>query len=142
MGWVFAALGALLVALGVKNWRNRADTSEPAVFATISGLGPMAVALLAFGAVAVNPKNTVLLLASGQAVGTADSPLLVGAGFVLLATLPYTLSVGYALLGGASASDRLDRMRAWLVARNRRIMGIVCLVLGAVLILKGVAVLV
>lgn len=139
MGWVLLALGLLLLVLGVKNWRNRRDTSEPAVFATVTSLGPGAVAFLAFGAVFLNPKNTVLILTGGQAVGSASSPWLVGAAFVVVATLPYTLAVGYALLGGEAANARLDRMRAWLVAHNRLIMGIVCAVLGAVLTLKGIA---
>ena len=65
MGWIFLALGALLLFMGIKNWRNRKDTSEPAMFAKVTGLGPAAVAFLAFGAVAVNPKNTVLLLTAG-----------------------------------------------------------------------------
>lgn len=137
VGWILAALGALLLVLGVKNWRNRADTSEPAIFAKVSELGPGAVAFLAVGAVALNPKNTVLLLAAGQSIGASDNPLLIGLGFTLVATLPYTAAVGYALLGGKTASERLDRMRAWLIRRNRLIMGIVCGLLGLVLVLKG-----
>jgi hypothetical protein len=139
VGWFFAGLGLLLLVIGVKNWRNRADTSEPAVFATVSGMGPGAVAFLAFGAVAVNPKNLVLLLTAGQTVGASPSPLLYGIGFVLMATLPYWLAVGYALLGGEGARVRLDSMRAWLVAHNRMIMGIICVVLGLVLVAKGVS---
>jgi hypothetical protein len=139
LGWVLLALGGVLLALGVRNWRNRADRSEPAVFFTISGMGPGAVAFLAFGAVAVNPKNTVLLLAAGQSVGASPSPLLYGVAFVLMATLPYWLAVGYALLGGEAAHARLDRMRAWLVGNNRAIMGVVCVVLGLVLLGKGLA---
>ena len=139
VGWVFAVLGVVLLLLGITNWRNRADTSEPAIFATVSGMGPGAVAFLAFGAVAVNPKNLVLLLAAGQSIGAASSPWLVGLGFVVVATLPYWLAVGYALLGGPAANDRLDRMRAWLVARNRMIMGIICTLLGLVLVAKGAA---
>ena len=138
VSWVFAVLGIVLLLLGITNWRNRADTSEPAIFATVSGMGPGAVAFLAFGAVAVNPKNLVLLLAAGQSIGAASSPWLVGLGFVVVATLPYWLAVGYALLGGQGANDRLDRMRAWLVARNRMIMGIICTLLGLVLVAKGV----
>ncbi|MGA8046547.1 MAG: GAP family protein [Dermatophilaceae bacterium] len=137
VGAVLAVLGLVLLALGVQNWRRRADTSEPAVFAAVSNMGPAAVAFLAFGAVAVNPKNAVLLLASGQTIGQAASPLLVGLAFVVLATLPYTLAVGYALLGGQAASDRLDRMRAWLVAHNRLIMGVICTALGVLLLVKG-----
>lgn len=139
MGWVFAALGAVLLLIGVRNWQNRADTSEPAVFATVSSMGPAAVAFLAFGAVAVNPKNTVLLLTAGQSVGASGSPLLYGLGFLLVATLPYWLAVGYALLGGVAARDRLDSMRAWLVAHNRMLMGIICVLLGLVLLAKGLS---
>ena len=139
VSWVFIGLGLLLLVLGIQNWRNRSDTSEPAMFAKVTSLGPAAVAFLAFGAVAINPKNTVLLLASGQTVSTASSPWLVGLGFVLVATLPYTLATGYALFGGDAAGARLDRMRAWLVAHNRMIMGVVCALLGLVLTLKGAA---
>ena len=139
VSWVFLALGLLLLGLGIQNWRNRADTSEPAMFAKVTSLGPAAVAFLAFGAVAMNPKNTVLLLASGEMIATASSPWLVGVGFVLVATLPYTLATGYALFGGEASDARLDRMRVWLVAHNRLIMGVVCGLLGLVLTLKGAA---
>ena len=89
----------------------------------------------------VNPKNLVLLLAAGQAIGASDSgsKVLLVAGFVLIATLPYTGAAAYALLGGEAANARLDRARAWLVAHNRLIMAIVLGLLGLVLIAKGVA---
>ena len=112
--------------LGVRNWRNRADTSEPAVLASIAGMGPSAVAFLALGATWVNPKNLVLLLSAGQQVGSTDRPWLWGAVFLLLATAPYTLAAAYSLFGGNAAQQRLDGLRAWLVARNRLIMGIIC----------------
>jgi Sap, sulfolipid-1-addressing protein len=136
---VFAALGLLLLAIGVKNWRNRADTSEPPILATISSLGPAAVAFLAFGAVFVNPKNLPLLLGAGSTIAATSSPLWFGIGFVLLTTLPYSVAAGYSIFGGPSAAARLDRMRAWLIARNRLIMGIICVLLGLVLLAKGVA---
>jgi len=140
MAIALVALGLVLLLVGVKNWRNRADTSEPKVFATISGMGPAAAAFLALGATFVNPKNLVLLIAAGQTIGatTSGSKLLIGGVFVLFATLPYTGAAAYALLGGASANRNLDRARAWLVAHNRLIMGIVCGLLGALLVAKGV----
>lgn len=137
MAWILLALGLLLLVIGVRNWRNRKDTSEPKVFATISGMGPVMVAVLAFGVVAVNPKNTVLLLAAGQTVSQTTAPLFYGAAFLLIGCLPYLLAVGYALLGGDRASARLDQARAWLVANNRFVMAIVCLILGVVLGAKG-----
>jgi uncharacterized protein involved in response to NO len=140
-GIVLAVFGALLLLLAWRNWQSRGDRSEPKVFSTISGMGPAAAGFLAFGAVFVNPKNLVLLLAAGQTIGASDtgSTLLLGAAFVLLATLPYTLAAAYALLGGEAANARLDRWRAWLVAHNRLIMAVVLAVLGLVLLAKGVA---
>ena len=41
------------------------------------------------------------------------------------------------LAGGEAASARLDRARAALVARNRLIIGVLCGLLGAVLVVKG-----
>ena len=35
-------------------------------------MGPAAAGFLAFGAVFVNPKNLVLLLAAGQSIGASD----------------------------------------------------------------------
>ena len=56
----------------------------------------------------------------------------------MLATAPYTLAAGYALLGGERANVNLDRARAWLVAHNRLIMGVICTLLGLLLVVKGV----
>lgn len=141
MAIALVVLGLVLLIVGAKNWRNRADTSEPKAFQTIASMGPAAAAFLALGATFVNPKNLVLLLAAGQTIGaaTSGSKILLGGVFVLLATAPYTLAAGYALIGGVPANRNLDRARAWLVARNRLIMGVICLLLGLLLFVKGVA---
>ena len=139
MAIALIVLGVLLLLVAVRNWRSQADTSEPKVFQTIAGMGPPAAAFLALGATFLNPKNLVLLLAAGQTIGatTSGSKLLTGALFVLLATAPYTLAAGYALVGGAPANRNLDRARAWLIAHNRLIMAVICGLLGALLVLKG-----
>lgn len=142
MAIVLLLLGLVLVAAGVKNWRNRADRSEPAMLATIANMGPGAVAFLSLGATLLNPKNLVLLLAAGQAIAAGNDgieALLVSLLFVAVATLPYTGAVACALLGGADAHRRLDQLRTWLIAHNRAIMGVVCGLLGLLLAAKGVA---
>ena len=50
MAVMLVVLGVLLLLVGVRNWRNRADASEPKVFQTIAGMGPAAAAFLALGA--------------------------------------------------------------------------------------------
>lgn len=136
---VLAVFGLLLLVMGISNWRQRHDTSEPAVFATIAGMGPGAVAFLTLGVTFVNPKNLPLLLGAGATIGATDAPLLTGAVFLLIGTLPYTAAMLYSLLGGEAAQARLDTLRAWLVARNRLIMGVLCTLLGLVLLAKGAA---
>ncbi len=139
---LFLVLGVGLVALGAQNWRNRADTSEPAVMGTIAKMGPAPVAFLALGATLVNPKNLVVLLAAGQTIASATSDgeaLVVGAVFVALATLPYTGATAYAVLGGDHARQRLDGVRVWLIEHNRAIVGVVATLIGVVLAAKGVA---
>lgn len=110
------------------------------MFQKISGMAPAAAAFLALGATFANPKNLVLLLAAGQTIGaaTSGSKVLIGGIFVLIATAPYTGAAGYALLGGAPANRKLDRARAWFIARNRLIMAAICTLLGALVAAKGI----
>lgn len=134
---VLAAFGLLLLALGIQNWRKRDDTSEPAAFAAIAGMGPGPVAFLTLGVTFVNPKNLPLLLGAGAVIGKSDSPLVSGIVFVLVGTLPYTGAVLYSLLGGEGASRRLESVREWMVRHNRMIMAILCTLLGVLLLVKG-----
>ena len=79
----------------------------------------------------------MLLLAAGQTVGAASSPLVAGAVFPVLATLPITGAACHAPVGGTAAEKRLDRTRVWLVAHNRLMTSVVCTLLGAVLLAEG-----
>jgi len=139
-GVVFVLLAALLLALAVMNWRNRADASEMAIFAKIGDMGPKAVLVLAPGATLLNPKNLIILISAGQTIGSTSTgaavivPALV---FVVLATSPFWLATLYALGGGTAAEQHLDALRVWLMAKNRLIMAVVLGVLGLVLLAKG-----
>lgn len=142
-GWVLLVFGVLLLVVAVKNWMNRADRSAPKVLDTISGMGPVAVMVLALGVAAFNPKNLIVLLgagteagASGESVGTIVLALVL---FTLVATAPFSVSVGYLLFGGEQAKVRLDAVREWLTSRNKLIMAIVLGVLAVVLIVQGIA---
>jgi hypothetical protein len=135
-------LGALLLLMAVRNLKNRRDTSEPKVLATIGNMNWIPVLLLTPGTTIINPKNLVILVGAGQTLGThyeAGEALIPGLLFVLLATLPFTATATYALAGGPSAQRRLDAFRGWLIAHNRLIVGIVCLVVGIALVGKNLS---
>lgn len=137
--WILAAFGLLLLVMGISNWRKRHDTSEPAAFAAIGNMGPGAVALLTLGVTFINPKNLPLLLSAGATIDSMEAPWIAGAVFVLVGTLPYTGAMLYSLLGGEQSAATLERLREWLVARNRVIMGVLCTALGILLLVKGIA---
>ncbi len=138
---IFVLLALALLGLAARNWQNRADSSQMAIFTKIGAMGPKSVLLLAPGATLVNPKNLIILLSAGQTIGSTASgtgiilPALV---FVLVATSPFWASTLYALWGGEVAERRLDGLRMWLMAKNRLIMAVVLGVLGLVLLAKGV----
>lgn len=139
-GFVFLLLAVVLLALAAKNWQNRRDAAEMTIFAKIGDMGPKSVFVLAPGATLLNPKNLIILLSAGQAIGSTSSGagvLLPSLVFVLVATSPFWLATMYALWGGAAAERRLDSLRVWLMAKNRLIMAVVLGVLGLVLAAKG-----
>jgi hypothetical protein len=137
-GWVLLFLGALLLLLAFRNFRNRRDTSEPKVFGAIAEMGPFPVFVLAVGVTVFNPKNLAMLLAAGTNAGgsgASTAEIVVALVlFTLLATSPFIVAVGMLVLGGEGAEAGLVRMKEWLIEHNRLIMAIVLAVLGLVLV--------
>ncbi|GLI27405.1 membrane protein [Agromyces rhizosphaerae] len=138
-------LGLLVVAL--RQWRGRpADGEEPDLPKWMGAIDTMtAVRGLGLGVLlsAVNPKN--LLLAAGGGVEIGGAGLDVGAVVVcvvvftaLAASTVAVPVVGY-LVASAAMTEPLGRLREWLVQHNASIMAVLLLVLGVVLIGKGVA---
>jgi threonine/homoserine/homoserine lactone efflux protein len=97
---------------------------------------------LGFVLAAVNPKNLLLAISAGIAVGAAD--LTVGEMVVVIAvfTLIAASTVLVPVLAYLTASQRmgapLGRLRGWLVHNNATIMAVVLLVLGTSVIGKGI----
>lgn len=141
-GWILVILGGLVLLLAWRNFKNRRDTSEPKVFGTIAEMGPGAVFILAIGVGLFNPKNLAILLAAGAQAGASDattSTIVLGLVlFALLATSPFIVAVAMLLFGGEHATERLTRLKTWLIAHNRLIMAIVLGALGAVIVAQGI----
>ena len=141
-GWVLVILGGLVLLLAFRNFRNRHDTSEPKAFGAIAEMGPGAVFVLAIGVGLFNPKNLAILLAAGAQAGASGAPtteIVVGlVAFSFLATSPFIVAVGMLVFGGDDATERLTRMKGWLIANNRLIMAVVLAVIAAVLFAQGI----
>lgn len=145
IAWGKIVLGALMLLLAVRNWRNRpAPGVEPAMPKWMSGIDAMAPGkALGLGVLlaGVNPKNLILTI--GAATGVAQLGLSAGdaagslAVFVVVASLTIAVPVVYYLIGGDRATATLDQLKDWLGAHNAAVMAVLFLVFGVDLIAKG-----
>ncbi|MBS1907194.1 MAG: GAP family protein [Actinobacteria bacterium] len=146
IGVIQLVLGLLLVLLAIKQWRGRPRLGEqaelPKWMAAIDGMRPGAAIGLAFLLSAVNPKNLLVLVAAGAAIGHAGlgagSVTIVIAVFVLIAAISVLVPVLLFLVAPAKAAVVLDRVRIWLVANNAVIMAVLLVVIGAQLLGNGI----
>ncbi len=141
VSWIKVILGALLVVLAAKQWRERGDTSTPKWMEAIDQLTLPKAAGLGVVLAAVNPKNLLLCVSAGVTIGVGG---LAGGGEVV-ALVVFTVlaasTVVVPVVGYALAADRLREplasLKNWLQAQNHQVMAIVLLVMGAVVIGKG-----
>jgi len=139
-------LGAGLLLLALRQWRSRpAPGAEPPLPKWMAGIDSMTAGRafgLGFLLAAVNPKNLLLGAGAGLAIGSAG----LGAGPSALVLLVFTViaaaSVAVPVIAYLAASDRmaapLERLRGWLVHNNATVMAVLLLVIGVVLIGKGI----
>jgi threonine/homoserine/homoserine lactone efflux protein len=143
--WIKIVLGVLLLLLAVKQWRSRPRPGEEATLpkwmsAIDSFTFPKALGL-GFLLSAVNPKNLLMCIAAGTIVG--GSTLATGEQAVAIAvyTLLAACTVMIPVVGYLVASERLhgplEELRVWLQQSNAAVMSVLLLVLGVVLVGKG-----
>lgn len=138
-------LGVLLLLLAVKQWRSRpkngAEAELPKWMQGINSMKPGVGLGLGFALEAVNPKNLLVAVAAGLAIG--QRPFSTGATvvallvFTLIAALTVLISVLLLLLMPAKAAEILEQIKAWLTANNTAIMMVLFVVLGGQLLGKG-----
>ena len=143
--WIKIVLGALLLLLAVRQWRSRPRPGEDATLpkwmsAIDSFTVPKALGL-GFLLSAVNPKNLLMCVAAGTIVG--GSTLATGEQAVAVAiyTTLAACTVAVPVVGYLVASERLraplEELRVWLQQSNAAVMSVLLLVIGVVLIGKG-----
>ena len=145
VSWGKIVLGAVLLLLARRNWRNRpapgAEPTMPGWMARVDSFSPVSAAGLGVILAAVNPKN--LILTVGSATGLAQlglsttDAIVATAVFVVVGSVSIAGPVVYSLLGGTRARASLDSAKAWLAAHNAAVMAALFLVFGVDLIAKG-----
>lgn len=141
--WTKIVLGVLLLLVGVRNWRGRGgEHATPKWMTAIDSFTPVKALGLGFLLSAVNPKNLLMGAAAGVAIGSAGLSL----GDEIIAIVIFTgiaaSTVAIPVIAYLFAADKmrgpLDRRKAWLQENNATVMAVLILVIGVVLIGKGV----
>lgn len=140
--WARIVLGAVLVVLGVRQWLGRrAKDSTPQWMQSIADATPGTALRLGLVLSAANPKIMLLAAAGGLAIGSSE---LDGAGVVLAVALftavaasTVAIPVLLYLVLGERILGPLGVARDWLQANNAAVMAVVIVVIGLLLLVKG-----
>ncbi|WP_049556419.1 GAP family protein [Nonomuraea sp. SBT364] len=138
VSWVKLVLGLVLLGLAGKQWKSRGRPGLPGWMKAIDRLTAVKAAGLGAALAAVNPKNLMMCVAAGVAIAQGGThAVLLLAVFTVLAAC----SVAVPVVVYAVAADRmrapLDRLKGWLEQNNATVMFVLLLVIGVVLIGKG-----
>lgn len=141
--WLRIVGGAALVAYGVKQWLGReASREQPAWMRSISTATPAKAFRLALLLSVANPKVLLLAAAAGLVIGSDDFTARGDVVAVLLFTLVASVSVAVPVLSYTLLGDRvlgpLGAARDWLERNNAAVMAVVLVVIGALLVVKGI----
>lgn len=148
VAWVKIVLGLLLLFVAVRQWRGRprGDVEPPAPrwMAAIDSFTPVKALGLAVLLGAVNPKNLLLAVSGGAAIGSAaggDVAVSITAAvvFAVVASLGVATPVVIYVSMGTRAAALLDGLKTWLIHNNAVVMAVLLLVIGAKMIGDGIS---
>ena len=98
--------------------------------------------ILGFVLAAVNPKNLLMAVGAGVTIGTAGLEVgeivVVTLIFVVIAAITVALPVIAYLAASSKMAAPLEALRGWLVQNNATVMAVLLLVIGVVMIGKGI----
>lgn len=147
-GSIHLLLGAVLVVLSAREFRMRSrslgrSAELPTWIRAIDRLGFWDALGLGILLAAVNPKNLILGASAGVVLGTANLAVSSAVAAIAVYAFVAASTILAPVVGVVVVRDRLhrpiDALRSWLERENAVIMGVVLLVLGVVVIAKGLA---
>ena len=147
VSWIKVVLGVLLLLVGLRDWRKRPKGGEEATLpkwlTTIESITPPKAGGLGVLLSAVNPKNLLLLVGGGVAIAqgatTTGDKAVAMIVFIVIAVSTVALPVILNLTMGQRARGILDSLNNWLKNNNATVMAVLILVIGFVLIGKGIS---
>jgi hypothetical protein len=146
VSWIKVGLGVVLLVVGFRDWRKRPkgddQPSLPKWLTSIESITPVKAGGLGVLLSAVNPKNLLLLVAGGLAIAqgstSSGDKVVAMVVFIVVAASTVALPVVLTLTMGNRARAILGSLNGWLKNNNATVMAVLILVIGFVLIGKGI----
>jgi threonine/homoserine/homoserine lactone efflux protein len=140
--WLRIVVGAALIVFGVFRWFGRRSAHMPGWMRQLTSVTPVRAGVLGVALAVVNPKVLFICAAAGLAIGTEgigwSRAWLAVAYFVAIAAS----SVALPVLAFAVSGDRLDgalsALRDWMERHNAALMAAVFVVIGLLVLYKGI----
>ncbi|MFB2597451.1 GAP family protein [Herbiconiux sp. P17] len=144
-GVIKIILGVLLLLLAIKQFRSRphgdAEPALPKWMSAIDTMTSVRALVLGFLLSGLNPKNLLMGVGAGVAIGsgalTVGEDVLAIVIFTIIAASTVAIPVIGYLVASAKLAGPLDALRKWLVHNNATVMAILLLVIGVVMVGKG-----
>lgn len=139
--WLRIVIGAALVVFGVVRFARRHTSShQPKWLRNMTSLSPGKAAATAAVLTVANPKVLFICVAAGLAIGSAG-----------LGTAVWLAVVYFALIAGASVAapilayavsggrldEPLDRLKDWMERNHATLMAVILIVIGLLVLYKG-----
>ncbi|MEV0585493.1 GAP family protein [Nonomuraea sp. NPDC050310] len=142
VSWIKILLGLLMLALAWKQWRSRpkagAQGELPGWMKAIDQMTPAKGAALGFALSAVNPKNLMMCVGAGVSVAQAGAYVVPIVVFTVIAASTVAIPVVAYAVAAERMRGPLNELRGWLEQNNATVMFVLLLVIGAVLLGKGI----
>jgi threonine/homoserine/homoserine lactone efflux protein len=142
--WIKIGLGVLLLLVGIRQWRRRGGQHDaPKWMAAIDDFTFPKALGLGFLLSAVNPKNLIMAAGAGVVIGSGalgtGGDVAAIAVFTVIASSTVAIPVIAHLVAAERMRGPLESLRKWLQDNNATVMATLILVIGAVLVGKGVS---
>lgn len=141
--WLRIVVGAALIVFGIFRWLTRHRSPHmPAWMRQLTSVTPAKAGVYGAALAVVNPKVLFICAAAGLAIGTegigAPGAWLAVAYFVAIAAF----SVALPILAYAVSGDRLDgplsKLKDWMERHNAALVAAILVVIGLLVLYKGV----
>jgi arginine exporter protein ArgO len=143
LAWVRIVVGTALIALGSYAWVTRHTRShEPKWLRQFTEASPRKGFFIAVLLTVLNPKVLFVGLAAGLSIGTSTldrtGKVIVALAFVVMSISSVIVPIVAYLIAGDRLEPALARLKAWMDKHNASIVAVVLLVIGAMVLYKGI----